>query len=477
MAEIVQDLLSVGIDIGTTTTHLVVSKLLIEKAKIIDRKIIFSSDVQFTPLTENREIDAAAVALLIENAYKAANLKVSDIGTGAVIITGESARARNAAQVSSGISKVAGDFVVETAGPKLESLLAARGSGAIAHSRGTGKLILNVDIGGGTSNLALVKAGEVIGLSCINIGGRCLNFTNGQRSAAADMIFAASGMTFPRCEAGKEDLAQYLASLLLASFAPDRSRDCRSADLSLLERLHLTEALNIEETPDELWFSGGVAALIKQSLSNPSQYQKLKSENPFGDMGVYLADALSKMLNKKGGPPFKIAEQDIRATVIGASSETLQMSGLTINIAGDELPLKNLPLLKIKVDQASVKNTIAEAVKLRGGAPWSERVLAFYLDFDGDIDFTALETLATELATACAEHQAREPYVFVLSKDLAMALSQLLLSKTGNKRIITVDCVDARSGDYLDIGLPIGKSGDPGGSCVTIMVKALLFYK
>ncbi|MFA7338836.1 MAG: ethanolamine ammonia-lyase reactivating factor EutA, partial [Candidatus Obscuribacterales bacterium] len=128
-------LISVGIDIGTTTSHLVVTKLTFANASLVNaapnlaitnREIIFESDVFLTPLTATGEIAAKQTAELIEKAYQTIGLKKSDIDTGALIITGQSARARNAEEVSAHLAELAGDFVVESAGPHLESALAAR---------------------------------------------------------------------------------------------------------------------------------------------------------------------------------------------------------------------------------------------------------------------------------------------------------------------------------------------------------------
>ncbi|MDQ5937865.1 MAG: ethanolamine utilization protein EutA, partial [Cyanobacteriota bacterium erpe_2018_sw_21hr_WHONDRS-SW48-000092_B_bin.40] len=178
-------LVSVGIDIGTTTSHLVVTKLTFANASLVNaapnlaitnREIIYESEVMLTPLTATGEIAAKQTAELIERAYQTIGLNKSDIDTGALIITGQSARARNAEAVSAHLAELAGSFVVESAGPHLESALAARGSQAVDYSQKTGLTILNIDIGGGTSNYALVVEGTIRETACLNVGGRMLQF-------------------------------------------------------------------------------------------------------------------------------------------------------------------------------------------------------------------------------------------------------------------------------------------------------------
>ena len=93
---------------------------------------------------------------------------------GAVIITGETARKSNSSKVLQALSGYAGDFVVATAGPDLESIIAGKGAGTETLSREHRGNIVNFDIGGGTSNLAMFRAGDVVDTACFDIGGRLI---------------------------------------------------------------------------------------------------------------------------------------------------------------------------------------------------------------------------------------------------------------------------------------------------------------
>ena len=179
-------ILSVGIDVGTTTTHLTVSRLHLQNISRLSqpsrlvigrREIVYQGDVHCTPLTVDNCIDVPAVAAILLNEYCAAGITAADISTGAVIVTGESAQKRNAAQLSEDLSQLAGSFVVASAGPNLESILAARGSGAAAASQETGKTIGNIDIGGGTTNIAVYTSGVLAATGCLSIGGRFLQLS------------------------------------------------------------------------------------------------------------------------------------------------------------------------------------------------------------------------------------------------------------------------------------------------------------
>ena len=164
------ELLSIGLDVGTTSTQLILSRLRVEnqgssftvpRLQIAKREVLYRSPVYFTPLVENELVDTAKLRALMEEEYQKAGISKEQVDTGAVIITGETSRKENARAVLRELSDLAGDFVVATAGPDLESVLAAKGAGAVRYSEASGKTVLHVDIGGGTSNFALIEDGKI----------------------------------------------------------------------------------------------------------------------------------------------------------------------------------------------------------------------------------------------------------------------------------------------------------------------------
>ena len=163
-----ETLLSVGLDVGTTSTQLVVSELTVEnqasafsvpEMSISCRRVLYESPVHFTPLVGENRVDGQGIRAIVEAEYRAAGITRQQVDTGAVIVTGETSRKENARAVLDALAEYAGDFVVATAGPDLESVLAAKGAGAVAFSADTGKKVLHMDIGGGTSNLAWIENG------------------------------------------------------------------------------------------------------------------------------------------------------------------------------------------------------------------------------------------------------------------------------------------------------------------------------
>ena len=178
-------LVSVGLDVGTTSTQLVMSELAVENRAsgfavpemvIADRRVVYKSPVYFTPLLGGQRVDGEGIREIVDREYEIAHLRREDVDTGAIIITGETSRKENAQAVLAALSDYAGEFVVATAGPDLESALAAKGAGAVAHSQRTGETVLHIDIGGGTSNFARIESGHITATTCLNVGGRLLKF-------------------------------------------------------------------------------------------------------------------------------------------------------------------------------------------------------------------------------------------------------------------------------------------------------------
>jgi ethanolamine utilization protein EutA len=170
------------VDVGSSTSHLVFSKLLLKKDeqsatrrfKIRQRQIVYEGRIINTPISNDKTIDIKKLTKFFKAEYKQVGIDPKDIQTGAVIVTGESARKKNARQIAEALSNDAGKFVAATAGPNFESLIAAMGSGSAARSKAERKTILSCDIGGGTSNIAVIKNGQTLSTSCISVGGRLL---------------------------------------------------------------------------------------------------------------------------------------------------------------------------------------------------------------------------------------------------------------------------------------------------------------
>ena len=461
---------TVGIDIGSSTSHLVFSRVHLRRRThnlssrfiVVERRILFTSPILFTPFLGDDTIDAGALGTFIESAYRAAGLGHADVDTGAVILTGEAVKRRNAAAIAALFAGEAGKFVCASAGHRLEAALAAHGSGAAALSETSGRTVLNVDIGGGTTKLALCAAGRVLSVAAFAVGGRLLAQDEAGRIVRLDepaqRVAEAAGLALEMGgvpEAGALALlVRRMAELVLANM-------CRETPDGLGRALQLTEAL--EGPPAELVsFSGGVA-----------EYVYGRESRTFLDIAQPLAEAVAAGLAATG-LVLADAGQGIRATAIGVSQFTVQVSGKTIYRGDVELPLYNLPVAAPAIapddiaDAARVAQAIAEA---RGRLDLDFRAaLALAIRFSGSPTYARLRALAAGIAAAFAD-AGQAPLVLMLDGDVGRSLGRMLRHEFPFARqLLCIDGLELKDFDYVDIGPPVEVSG-----VLPVVVKSLLF--
>ena len=422
-------LLSVGLDVGTTSTQLVVSRLTVENRAssfavpdmdITERTVLYKSPVYFTPLLDESHVDGAAIRAIVEQEYRKAGIRREDVDTGAIIITGETSRKENARAVLDALSDYAGDFVVATAGPDLESVLAAKGAGAVDQSRDTGRTVLHMDIGGGTSNLALIENGKILRTGCLNVGGRLIKFDECGKLTYVSNVLTGIFRRNPGEIATKEELSA-LAEVLTQGL--EMAAGLREPT-GLMDQL-LTEETERRWLPPEgevvLSFSGGVADCIGQELP----------WNRFGDLGPILGQTIRR--SRLCGGEFVLGSETIRATVIGAGSHSTQLSGSTVYCQNVHFPLKNLPVVEKK--EGFYEGSVVLSVPSIPSPSYGQ-----------------VRLLAQELA----KDSPAELYI-CLETDMAKALGQALETRLPREtRILCIDRIRVGEDSFLDIGEPIG---------------------
>lgn len=480
-------MVSVGIDIGTTTTQLVFSELtLVDVARagqipridISARAVLHTSEIVFTPLVDAETIDAEALAGILRKEYQRAGIAPSQVETGAVIITGETARKQNADQVLRAIAGLAGDFVVTVAGPNVEGMIAGRGSGAATWSRQHFATVTNVDIGGGSANSAVFRLGKLQGSAAMTYGGRAIEL-DGDRVRA---------VTRP----GQAILAS--VGLRLAPGDRPSLADLRRATDAMAElTVHLVEgtrsplADQLYQTPPapsgaaSLMLSGGIGFYYY----DPIPVDSVAAVARHGDVGPLLADSLRRCAGLARHPVLRPLETQ-RATVLGASSQTLTLSGSTIWADPSILPLKNVPVLRpgtsLQLEPAALPEAIQDALR-RWDLAGDSGPFAIALGLEDRLDFDRLQAYARALAEFAAALPPAAPLIVIIKHDYAQALGQTLkglthqtLSQTlkgiqGGRPLLIIDQVGLEEGDYIDIGAPL-----MDGRVVPLVVKTLIFY-
>lgn len=469
--------LSAGIDVGTTTSHLTISRLTVSNSAaparvprlvIAQRQIVYESPIRFTPLCDDGTINGARVAAMLGEEYERAGVSPAQIKSGAAIITGESAMLSNAATLIEYLSRLAGDFVVACAGAQLESILSARGSGACRASAERGTTICNIDVGGGTANLAVISAGRFVDSACLGIGGRFLKFDAEHNLEA----ITDSGETFLDAVAKSDLLAKgkrpdpellCLLGNLLAEVIAHAAANPQPPQIT--QRLLVSEPLRHDYKIDEYWFSGGVAALMEKPGGDVFA---------FADMGEFLARGLKNSMSERG-LKVSIPPNPIRATVLGAGSHSLQVSGSTITIDERLLPLRNLPVVR-PFPTESHENSPQALPALRRelalrNLDWRGQPLALALPKLAEPDYDRLARRARQLCRLRRELDVRTPLVVIVCEDSAAALGQLLKGFI-EEPVVVIDGIESDDGDYIDIGKPIS-----GHEAVPVVMKTLVFRR
>ncbi len=485
-----EKLLSAGIDIGTSTTQLIFSELTIEntggfgsvpKIEVVDKKIIYRSKIYDTPLISDM-IDGAKVAKILEAEYKKANISPDDLSTGAVIITGESVRRRNAKEVTRAISEFAGDFVVAAAGADLESVLSGKGSGACTLSYEKSTLVANLDIGGGTTNISLFENGNVVDTACINIGGRLIrldeNNTITDISPRLKPLLADIARdNFKYINVGdKMDAA--LAGIIAEKMTKIIAESIGLKDKSdLLDKMITNHGLSCDRIPEIITFSGGVADCMK----------KEGDLFRFRDLGPALAKSIfsSSYFAKTH---IENSKETVNATVVGAGNFSMELSGSTIFYQNIQFPIKNIPVFSFGLNNDLVEDNDTENVFddksfIKGLTACYDRLKDSELEalnrksaisFSGIRcpSFKQIETIATEFVDVFSKEIAENNLpIIICREDIGKVLGQAIRRRIGrNKELLCMDTVDAKEGDFVDIGQPMAD-----GKVVPVVVKTLVF--
>ncbi|MDJ0332573.1 ethanolamine ammonia-lyase reactivating factor EutA [Planococcus sp. S3-L1] len=472
-----EKIISAGIDIGTSTTKLVISEfsltnvagsMHVPRIEIVDKQVLYKSPIFSTPLKDHVTIDVAKVVGIVKSEYEQAGIVPSQIETGAVIITGETATKDNAREMIDYLSNEAGEFLVATAGPDLEGIIAAKGSGAYEFSGTNDKVTANIDIGGGTANIAVYKSQELLGTCTLHIGGRLLEFQNGQVSSISppiqklltahnQQLSIGDDWQSPAVDFVLTFMAQYLSSIL--------TREATDEEASLL----LGHLPNWQEEVEVISFSGGISECMYQHESVHN------AQTEYSDMGMQLAEVLQNDERLQGFTWLEPIET-VRATVLGAGMQTTEISGATIQVSPTDLPMKNVPVYHFSFDQSfqigaeRLEKKITEAINMFDAYHEGQN-FALYISQLPHMSFRAIQQLAADIIQMMERRPNPDlPIVLILQTDHARVLGQTLMALNVRQSVICIDQIVVEHGDYIDIGRVL-ESG-----VVPVVVKTLTFH-
>lgn len=473
-------ILSVGIDVGTSTTQVVFSKLQMDNAggyfsvprvAIVDKEVVYKSEVYMTPLKTDVLIDTDALRDIVAAEFRKAGYRPEDTDSGAVIITGESARKENSDAVLKSLSDFAGDFVVSAAGPDMESLIAGKGSGAWQYSMDHHCRVANLDIGGGTTNVVLFEDGETLARGCLDIGGRliCMNPQGiiTKVSPAAAVMAQAAGVSVSvgdRCDELKlTAVTRQMAAALNAYLGVG------TKDIDAILRQIKTPGSSDFPVPEKVqvvFFSGGVADLI---------YHESADTWAYGDIGVLLGRAIRE---SRLFTDFQKMEpgETIRATVVGAGTYTTTISGSTITYSDDIFPLKNIPVIKLdeELQEACFAGETEPVIRRIQWVLGQNDEEHFILAMPGKRNpgYMEMKRAAASIRQMMDRVQPPgEPILLVIESDIAKAMGQMIRQQPDLKRqVVAIDSIHVEDGEYVDMGKPM-----MNGMVIPVVVKTLIF--
>ncbi len=470
---------SVGIDIGTSTSHLIFSELVLkkdptsrtEKYHVAERNIQYRGKIFFTPLTDKNEINLDELTHYLLKEYEKAGKDITEIDTGAVIITGESAKKENAEHIIEILAQETGKFVAASAGPNFESIISAHGSGAVKYSKNHSCKVIHTDVGGGTSNIAVINNGEITTTACINVGGRLFVFNEKDEIIK---IEPAGEITLEYCKLNlnlgdtvtqqkKNKIAYELASALIEVITGQK--------VSLLsKKLMITAQLPLESfTGNPLWsFSGGVAEFIYS-----------KDDKNYNDLGEQVGFRIKSNFKESKRRLVEVPEK-IRATVIGASEYTLQVSGSTTFMSPDTreeiLPIKNLPIVTPIIQRQFlakeyVTDQITAALRRLDIIEGKEPIALAFHDPVRTV-YEKLTIFSQGVVNALPNTIANDrPLILVFDTDIGNSVGNVLFRETRIRNgILSIDEIDLKEGDFIDIGEPI-----IGDRVFPVVVKSLIY--
>ena len=467
---------SVGIDIGSSTTHTIFSRLVLRRegaglsAKFVvaSRDVLYRSPIMLTPYLGGTLIDVDKVAAFINDSYADAGFTPADIDTGAVVITGEALKKENAQPIIEHFSEESGRFICATAGPMHEALLAAHGSGAVGMSKHHANAVLDVDMGGGTTKVSLIQGGEVVQMIAVEIGARLIAYDDDMTitrveqpahtimKALGDSVEVGGKLTPAQAQGFAEKMTDILFDVVGGG-----ALDPLSASLMLTDPLRYDSLDGI----DHVVFSGGV-----------SEYIYDRTSESYGDVGPLFGQLVRERAEASLRPGVLVTSAEgIRATVIGAGEYTLQASGSTSYIStADVLPVRGIQVARALINKEQSEEEVRSAI-LAGLGKYDVAHLngdmALALSLAGQPDYWYIRRVADAIASVTGDGPSGAAAFIVLDVDVAKSLGGILKEELNvDRSIIAIDGIEVGDLDYIDIGKPMGVS-----EVIPVTVKSLVF--
>lgn len=465
-----QRIFSLGIDIGTTTTQVIIYEILVDnivsnylsvEPKILERKIIYKSDPVITPMYDDYNLNEELLIKIILSFIQQSKIDEKEIKTGAIIITGESSLKDNSSKLIETIADITGEFIVTSAGPNLESILAGFGSGAEEYSKKNSLSIINIDVGGGTTNCVKFDNGKAEDTLTMHIGGRLIRFDENLNVTYLSPVLSKIPFINKQVKIGKQidektiiKITDYMAEALIKGI-----NGCLKDEEHVL---YVSENRSLNKC-DLYMISGGVGEYVYiLANSKMNKTDLFKCCKKYLDIGPFLAKSILYKFKEEN---LNMVEPDekLRATVCGAGAYSMKISGNTIFIQNADLPIKNIPLIRV-IYNNDVDKFMGEIKK---GITYYSGDVAIYITYLGDKSYEEIKKCSRSIVQGLENKS--DKIIIIINKNLAKAIGQQISYKVSSeKTIICLDSIENSEGDYIDIGKMLGDS-------LPVVIKSLVF--
>ena len=370
----------IGLDFGSTTSSAMVAvagvglNSVTGRMALGDPEVIYRSDSVFTPFDGER-IDELRLKDYLEKWLDESKVKNNDLFSGGVIITGLAARQTNADAIARLVRERVGEAIIATADdPNLESWLAFMGCSSILSRHHPEQSIINLDIGGGTTNPAIGKAGQVSETGCFFVGARHFQFKPGSYRLKHVSYYGQKLMDYFSIPKKKGEFLDSREIDKIIDFYILALEAMVKGDVSFfnnpIANLHQQTPFDMKfkQAETAITFSGGVGELIYQF----AQEKKLPGTTYYGDLGIDLALRIVTSPILSSHIRTLCPENMGRATVYGLTLHNTEISGSTMFLPHpDVLPLGDIPIvarLRINGDLDEVVHVFSIAQKSPKGA-------------------------------------------------------------------------------------------------------------
>jgi ethanolamine utilization protein EutA len=449
----------VGLDFGTTTSSCVVASATLAHNAVSGRQQLtglredYRSELVFTPYLVDG-LDDARLGDYVDAWLTAGNVRADEIFGGGALLTGLSAQERNADVLVELVRSRLSDALIATAGdPSLEAWLAFQASTSALSKSQPERWFVNLDMGGGTTNVALGRNGEVIATGSLFVGARHVQFEPGTYRIARLSDYARGlfdhlgidrkpGDTLATEEL--EAILDFYVELLGAAVAGD-TRAFEPPIANLHQQVAFWLPPDVRDPI--VTVSGGVGELVYAAIDG----KPLPTTTFFGDLGIDLA---RRLLAARGWAAHFREFQPAcagRATVYGLLLHATQVSGSTLFLPDPAvLPLRDLPILG-RISGNSTEAQIRDILQLVRASPLGGCLQVALADRRAADVAAVGERIATTLRTL--GFPSDHPLVLIVEENVGKALGQYV-SRWGSisLKLVVLDEIVTRDARFVQIG-------------------------